>query len=267
MNENNKFVRFDWAAKRMLRDKANFGVIEGLLTVLIGEKITIEQMLESESNQNARDDKFNRVDIKALNSKGEIIIVEIQLTRQLYYLERILFGVSKAITEHITLGSKYDNVKNIYNHLDELTPKQREAFVEAKGHIEMSHELVTIKTDIVLDVDSRAMELTGTYSPEAADLFEKYEFGSLRRFLGTVQPSAPKEAKKVEFSETAPAQVIKEAQKLGRCAIITESCSEGIFSDIARVTVAAGTLTAEGKAEEMIAHSMRLLVSPVECSF
>jgi DNA polymerase-1 len=116
----------------------------------------------------------------------------------------------------------------------------------------LSHELVTIKTDIVLDVDSRAMELTGTYSPEAADLFEKYEFGSLRRFLGTVQPSAPKDTKKVEFSETAPAQVIMEAQKLGRCAIITESCSEGIFSDIARVTVAAGTLTAEGKAEDFI---------------
>lgn len=115
MNENNKFVRFDWAAKRMLRDKANFGVIEGLLTVLLGEKITIEQMLESESNQNSRDDKFNRVDIKALNSKGEIIIVEIQLTRQLYYLERILYGVSKAITEHITLGSKYDNVKKVYS--------------------------------------------------------------------------------------------------------------------------------------------------------
>ena len=24
MNENNQFVRFDWAAKRMLRDKASF---------------------------------------------------------------------------------------------------------------------------------------------------------------------------------------------------------------------------------------------------
>lgn len=115
MNENNQFIRFDWAAKRMLRDKANFGVIEGLLTVLLGEKITIEQMLESEGNQNSMDDKFNRVDIKALNSKGEIIIVEIQLTRQLYYLERILYGVSKAITEHITLGNKYDSVKKVYS--------------------------------------------------------------------------------------------------------------------------------------------------------
>jgi len=115
MNENNKFVMFDWAAKRMLRDKANFDVLEGLLTVLIGEKITIDQILESEGNQNSRDDKFNRVDIKAINSKGEIIIVEIQLTRELYYLERILYGTSKAITEHITLGRKYDSVKKVYS--------------------------------------------------------------------------------------------------------------------------------------------------------
>lgn len=115
MNDNNKIVRFDWAAKRMLRDKANFGVLEGLITVLLNEKVTIEQILESESNQNSRDDKFNRVDIKALNSKGEIIIVEIQLTRELYYLERILYGTSKAITEHITLGSKYDSVKKVYS--------------------------------------------------------------------------------------------------------------------------------------------------------
>lgn len=115
MSENNKFIRFDWAAKRILRDKANFGVLEGLLTVLLEEPIKIDQILESESNQDYRDSKFNRVDIKAINSKGEIIIVEIQLTRELYYLERILFGVSKAITEHITLGSKYDKVKKVYS--------------------------------------------------------------------------------------------------------------------------------------------------------
>ena len=148
------------------------------------------------------------------------------------------------------LISKYGTVEEIYRHLDELTPKQREAFVSSEGHIMLSHELVTIKTDIVLDVDSESMELTGTYSPEAADLFEKYEFGSLRKFLGNVQPSAPKEAKKVEFTEVAPAQVIKEAQKFGSCAIITEGCTEGIFSDIERITVAAGTMTAEGLASE-----------------
>ena len=83
MNEENKYIRFDWAAKRMLRDKANFGVLEGLITVLLNEPVHIEEILESEGNQQAADDKFNRVDVKAKNSKGEIIIVEIQLTREL----------------------------------------------------------------------------------------------------------------------------------------------------------------------------------------
>lgn len=104
---NEKYIRFDWAVKRMLRDKANFDVLEGLITVLLGEKITIEELLESEGNQEALDDKFNRVDIKAKDSSGSIIIVEVQLTTQLYYLERILYGVAKAITEHISLGQRY----------------------------------------------------------------------------------------------------------------------------------------------------------------
>ncbi len=115
MNEDNRYIRFDWAAKRILRDKANFGVLEGLMTVLIGEQIKIVEILESESNQEDPHDKFNRVDIKAKNSKGEIIIVEIQQTRELYYLERILYGVSRTITEHIELGERYDRIKKVYS--------------------------------------------------------------------------------------------------------------------------------------------------------
>lgn len=110
-----KYIRFDWAIKRLLRQKANFDVLEGFLTVFLGEKVTVDEILESEGNQQAADDKFNRVDIKAKNSKGEIIIIEVQNTRELYYLERILYGVAKAITEHISLGERYYQVKKIYS--------------------------------------------------------------------------------------------------------------------------------------------------------
>ena len=110
-----KYIRFDWAIKRLLRQKANFGVLEGLLTVLLGENVEIIELLESEGNQQAIDDKFNRVDIKAKNSKGEIIIVEVQNTREMTFLERILYGVAKAITEHISLGDSYYEVKKIYS--------------------------------------------------------------------------------------------------------------------------------------------------------
>ena len=115
MQVENKYIRFDWAVKRMLRDKANFAVLEGLVTVLLGEKIVITELLESEGNQETSEAKFNRVDIKAKNEKGEIIIVEVQLSRQLYYLQRMLYGVSKAITEHIQIGNMYDQVKKVYS--------------------------------------------------------------------------------------------------------------------------------------------------------
>lgn len=110
-----KYIRFDWAIKRLLRQKANFGVLEGFLTVLLGQDIKIVEILESEGNQETADDKFNRVDIKARDGKGEIIIVEIQNTSELYYLERILYGACKAVTEHIHLGDTYREVKKVYS--------------------------------------------------------------------------------------------------------------------------------------------------------
>ena len=79
---NNKYIRFDWAAKNILRNKADFVVFEGFISVLVKEKVQIVELLDSESNQESRDDKYNRVDIKAKNSKGEIILVEIQQTRE-----------------------------------------------------------------------------------------------------------------------------------------------------------------------------------------
>ena len=79
---NGKYIRFDWAAKNILRSKADFVVFEGLISVLVKEKVTIVELLDSESNQESSDGKYNRVDIKAKNSKGEIIIVEIQQTRE-----------------------------------------------------------------------------------------------------------------------------------------------------------------------------------------
>ena len=110
-----KYIRFDWAIKRLLRQKANFGVLEGFLTVFLGQEVKIVEILESEGNQEAEDDKFNRVDIKAKNSEGEIIIVEIQNTSELYYLERILYGACKAVTEHMRLGQTYKEVKKVYS--------------------------------------------------------------------------------------------------------------------------------------------------------
>ena len=111
----NSYISFDWAMKRLLRNKANHAVLEGLMTSLLGRKYTILKFLESESNQVAEDDKFNRVDILAESDRGELTIIEIQNNRELAYFHRMLYGVSKAITEYINLGNDYDCVRKVFS--------------------------------------------------------------------------------------------------------------------------------------------------------
>ena len=108
-----KLIRFDWAIKNLLRDKANFEILEGFLSELLNEDIKILNILESESNQQDDIDKFNRVDLLVQNSKNELIIIEVQNTKELDYLQRILYGTSKTITENIEKGQPYSNVKKI----------------------------------------------------------------------------------------------------------------------------------------------------------
>lgn len=113
--EESKYIRFDWAMKRLLRQKANFGILEGLLTTLLGMKIHIKNMLESESNQEDENDKYNRVDMLAENDKGELFLIEVQNNTEYAYFQRMLFGTSKLVTEYIKKGQGYENVRKVYS--------------------------------------------------------------------------------------------------------------------------------------------------------
>ena len=109
------YIRFDWAMKRLLRKKANYAVLEGLLTTLLEEKVTIQKLLESESNQEDEFDKYNRVDMLAENSKGELVLIEVQNNNEYAYFQRMLFGASKLVTEYINRGQGYDKVRKVYS--------------------------------------------------------------------------------------------------------------------------------------------------------
>ena len=113
MQEN--YIRFDWAIKRLLRDKANYVVLEGFLASLLGKRFKIHRFLESEGNQEDEEDKYNRVDILAESEDGELCIIEVQNSRELSYFHRMLYGVSKAITEYIGLGKPYEEVRKVYS--------------------------------------------------------------------------------------------------------------------------------------------------------
>ena len=115
MQKEPKYIRFDWAMKRLLRDKANYGVLEGFLTTLLNKNIKIKKLLESESNQDAEDDKQNRVDVLAEDDNGELYIIEVQNETEQAYFQRMLFGTSKLVTEYINRGQSYDHIRKIYS--------------------------------------------------------------------------------------------------------------------------------------------------------
>ena len=113
MKNDRTLVSFDWALKSILRQKDNFDILEGFLTDLLNDKITILGLLESESNKQYETDKFNRVDLKAKDSTGREIIIEVQHKPESDYMERIHYGAMEAALESISAGDSYINVKKV----------------------------------------------------------------------------------------------------------------------------------------------------------
>lgn len=110
-----KLIRFDWAIKKILRDKANFNILEGFLSALLGEEIRVRRLLESEGNQQEERDKYNRVDLLVENSNGELVLIEVQVESENDFFHRIAFGAAKLLTEYLKVGEPYANLKKVYS--------------------------------------------------------------------------------------------------------------------------------------------------------
>ena len=110
-----QLIRFDWAIKNILRQKANFVILDGFLSVVLGEQVFIQEILEGESNKDEKSDKFNKVDLLVKNSKEELIIIEVQNNKEYDYFQRMLYGTSKVITQYLNEGQEYAQVKKVYS--------------------------------------------------------------------------------------------------------------------------------------------------------
>jgi predicted transposase/invertase (TIGR01784 family) len=108
-------IRFDWAIKRLLKNKANFSILEGFLSELFKHDIKIVSIIDNEGNKSRKDDKFNRVDILVEDINKELIIIEIQNQMEYDYFQRMLYGTSKVITDNIDTGQQYTKVKKVYS--------------------------------------------------------------------------------------------------------------------------------------------------------
>jgi predicted transposase/invertase (TIGR01784 family) len=108
-------IRFDWAIKRLLRQKANFGILEGFLSELLKTDVLIVEILESESNKPEENSKYNRVDILVKDSAGSLMLIEVQNEKEDDYFHRMLFGQGKLISERLQSGDMYGKLGKIYS--------------------------------------------------------------------------------------------------------------------------------------------------------
>lgn len=92
------------------------------------------------------------------------------------------------------LVGKYGTIAGIREHLDELSPKQKEAFLQAGEQLDMSRFLITIKKDIQLPLTLQKIILKPFDYTQVLAMFNKYEFNSLRKLL----PASLEELKEAE---------------------------------------------------------------------
>ena len=122
------------------------------------------------------------------------------------------------------LIAKYGTLENIYAHLTELTPKQQAMFTEAQPHMALSKALVTIKTDMELPATLEDMRYTGEFTPRAAELFNYYEFSSLKKYIkempGQAGHDVPPTSQSVEYREALLKEVIAAAHDTGKLGLI-----------------------------------------------
>ncbi len=94
-----RLVRFDWAMKKLLRNKANFEILEGFLSELLLRDVKIQNILESESNKQIKDDKSNRFELLARIDSVELVKIKIILEYMSDYFYRQTFREAKSAAD------------------------------------------------------------------------------------------------------------------------------------------------------------------------
>jgi len=263
-------VSFDWAAKSILRDKANFDILEGFLTTLLKQEIKIKSILESESNQEYETDKFNKVDLIVENVRGELIVVEVQNNREVHYFERMLYGSSKLIVDHLQLGESYANVKKVIS-ISILY------FLLGEGESDYIYhgttEFYGLNDHSKLELKLHDKEaLIGNVSSIKGNIFPEYYLIEVERFQNTIKSDLDewiyffKNSEVREDFKSKNIQHIPQKLSLLNISMKERKAYEKFLINKAIEKDAIDTAKMEGKSEEKIRVVKNMLAKGIEIS-
>ena len=220
-------IRFDWAMKTLLRDKANFDVLEGFLCALFeDDNIKILNILESETNSEDEDDKFNRVDLLIQDSQNRKIYIEIQNTRETDYLESLLYATSKIIVEHQDLGENFKDISKVisisilYFNLGTGDDYIYYGTTEFKG-LNTGHQLLVKKrTEISETLEPR-------YKFVEKKIFPEYYLITVERYKNIIQKRIDEWIYMIKNSEVADGSTSKNIDKARQKLAVMNMTEEG----------------------------------------
>lgn len=95
------YIRFDWAMKRLLRQRDNYAVLEGLLTILLNMQVRILLIIDSTPYKDDDIPERFRMNLLIANEKDECALVEIQNNNEYAYYQRVIFGLSSQLTDFV----------------------------------------------------------------------------------------------------------------------------------------------------------------------
>ena len=104
--------KIDFVFKKIFGSEKHPGVLISFLNAVLKPKnnITDVEIKNTDIDKQYIDDKFSRLDVKAVTSKNEIINIEIQLKNEYNMIQRSLYYWSKLYEEQLEEGDRYDKL-------------------------------------------------------------------------------------------------------------------------------------------------------------
>ena len=115
----NKLISFDYAIKYLLKNKANYDIIEHFISDLIKTEgyppVKIIALMDTESNKEDTLQKKSLADLIVQDEEGRKYIVEIERQTTKSFLHKACFNTSRLIVDHIGAGADYTKIIKVFH--------------------------------------------------------------------------------------------------------------------------------------------------------
>ncbi len=119
MSNNQPLVSFDYAIKYLLRDKGDYGIVEGFISALLKTKgykdVKIVALLESESNKEDSKSKRSLADLIVEDEDKHKYIIEIERNVKNSYIHKACFNSSRLIVDNLAQREDYTQIIKIFH--------------------------------------------------------------------------------------------------------------------------------------------------------